>query len=146
MSQDIEDNKEAKHDNFAAADVKCKTELKENGPTTQESEDSFPRFKDQNNDMGTGAVATNAVLEVCAQEAQEELLQHQTQIQSQFGPLMKDVWSGEWTSLKPLQFKEALEMHHPQFRGAHQQDCQVNCLSILCIYTYAYIYIVFRGY
>ena len=42
-----------------------------------------------------------------------------------FGSLLKEVWSGEWSTLRPVPFKDTLEIFHPQFRGAHQQDCQV---------------------
>ena len=47
------------------------------------------------------------------------------EIRSMFDSLLKDVWSGEWSTLRPVPFKDTLEIFYPQFRGAHQQDCQV---------------------
>ena len=47
------------------------------------------------------------------------------QIKTMFGTLLEQIWSGEWSSLRPTPFKDTLEIFHPQFRGAHQQDCQV---------------------
>ena len=48
------------------------------------------------------------------------------EIKTMFGTLLEQIWSGEWSSLKPTPFKDTLEIFHPQFRGAHQQDCQVQ--------------------
>ena len=39
-------------------------------------------------------------------------------------PLLKDVWAGDYSLLKPLTFKECLSNTHPQFSGSHQHDCQ----------------------
>ena len=47
------------------------------------------------------------------------------EIKTMFGTLLEQIWSGEWSSLRPTPFKDTLEIFHPQFRGAHQQDCQV---------------------
>ena len=47
------------------------------------------------------------------------------ELRNMFGSLLKEVWSGEWSTLRPVPFKDTLEIFHPQFRGAHQQDCQV---------------------
>ena len=41
-----------------------------------------------------------------------------------FGPLVQDVWAGEYSTLKPTNFKSSLEMNHPQFKGSVQHDCQ----------------------
>ena len=46
------------------------------------------------------------------------------EIKSVFGDLLEQVWSGKWSTVKPTPFKDTLEIFHPQFRGAHQQDCQ----------------------
>ena len=43
---------------------------------------------------------------------------------SNFQPLLRDVWAGDYNLLKPLSFKESLSSAHPQFAGAHQHDCQ----------------------
>jgi len=43
---------------------------------------------------------------------------------SNFQPLLRDVWTGDYNLLKPLSFKESLSTAHPQFAGAHQHDCQ----------------------
>ena len=53
------------------------------------------------------------------------------QIKTMFGNLLEQIWSGEWSSLRPTPFKDTLEIFHPQFRGAHQQDCQVLKNDIL---------------
>ena len=45
-------------------------------------------------------------------------------IVSNFQPLLRDVWSGDYSLLKPTSFKESLSTSHPQFAGAHQHDCQ----------------------
>ena len=45
-------------------------------------------------------------------------------ITTKFQPLLKDVWAGDYSLLKPLTFKECLSITHPQFAGAHQHDCQ----------------------
>ena len=41
-----------------------------------------------------------------------------------FGPLVQDVWAGEYSTLKPSTFKSSLELNHPQFKGSIQHDCQ----------------------
>lgn len=51
------------------------------------------------------------------------------EIKNGFGNLLEQVWSGEWSTLRPVSFKDKLEIFHPQFRGAHQQDCQVYKLT-----------------
>lgn len=43
---------------------------------------------------------------------------------SNFQPLLRDVWAGDYNLLKPVSFKESLSSAHPQFAGAHQHDCQ----------------------
>ena len=48
------------------------------------------------------------------------------EIKNVFGTLLEQIWSGNWSTLKPIPFKDTLEIFHPQFRGAHQQDCQVD--------------------
>merc|ERR1719376_60792 len=53
-----------------------------------------------------------------------------TSISGRFGPLVKDVWAGEYATLKPYNFKSTLELTHPQFKGNHQHDCQ-EFLSLL---------------
>ena len=45
-------------------------------------------------------------------------------ISERFGPLVKDVWAGEYSTLKPSGFKSTLELNHPQFKGSVQHDCQ----------------------
>ena len=45
-------------------------------------------------------------------------------ITAKFQPLLKDVWAGDYSLLKPMTFKECLSITHPQFAGAHQHDCQ----------------------
>ena len=47
-----------------------------------------------------------------------------TGLVSNFQPLLRDVWAGDYNLLKPMSFKESLSTAHPQFAGAHQHDCQ----------------------
>ena len=41
-----------------------------------------------------------------------------------FGPLLQNVWAGEYRQLKPVDFKDTLADAYPQFRGTQQHDCQ----------------------
>ena len=41
-----------------------------------------------------------------------------------FGPLLQNVWIGEYRQLKPVDFKDTLAENYPQFRGTQQHDCQ----------------------
>ena len=59
-------------------------------------------------------------------EPNQEFEEKIPEIKTMFGTLLEQIWSGEWSSLRPTQFKDTLEIFHPQFRGAHQQDCQVH--------------------
>ena len=68
------------------------------------------------------ATKSEGMLKEQSQEFEEKI----PQIKTMFGSLLEQIWSGEWSSLRPTQFKDTLEIFHPQFRGAHQQDCQVH--------------------
>lgn len=79
---------------------------------------------DSKNDIPVDELPTigREILDIQLEEPSPQKL---TAIRPKFGSLLTDVWSGEWTTLRPVPFKETLEIYHPQFRGAHQQDCQV---------------------
>ena len=68
------------------------------------------------------ATKSEGMLKEDSQEFEEKI----PEIKTMFGSLLEQIWSGEWSSLRPTQFKDTLEIFHPQFRGAHQQDCQVH--------------------
>ena len=68
------------------------------------------------------ATKNEGMLKEQCQEFEEKI----PEIKTMFGTLLEQIWSGEWSSLRPNQFKDTLEIFHPQFRGAHQQDCQVH--------------------
>ena len=62
------------------------------------------------------------------------------EIKTMFGSLLEQIWSGEWSSLRPTPFKDTLEIFHPQFRGAHQQDCQVQKRTALILKSISVIF------
>ena len=47
-----------------------------------------------------------------------------TGLTDHFGPLLQNVWGGEYRQLKPVDFKDTLSESYPQFRGTQQHDCQ----------------------
>ena len=65
--------------------------------------------------------------EVVSEQVPNMFSEQLPEIKSVFGSLLEQIWSGNWSTLKPIPFKDTLEIFHPQFRGAHQQDCQVDC-------------------
>ena len=65
--------------------------------------------------------------EVLSEQVADIFSEQLPEIKGVFGSLLEQIWSGNWSTLKPIPFKDTLEIFHPQFRGAHQQDCQVDC-------------------
>ncbi len=45
-----------------------------------------------------------------------------------FSPLTRDVWSGDYSALRPVEFKESLSKRNIIFMGTQQHDCQVDLL------------------
>ena len=64
--------------------------------------------------------------EALSEQAPNPFPEQIPEIKNVFGTLLEQIWSGNWSTLKPIPFKDTLEIFHPQFRGAHQQDCQVD--------------------
>ena len=58
----------------------------------------------------------NAGQILTVKEAVEKKTDEVTSLCGKFGQLLKNVWAGEYSTLKPFAFKSTLEITHPQFK------------------------------
>ncbi|XP_071950518.1 uncharacterized protein [Antedon mediterranea] len=73
--------------------------------------------------MNTGLQCLMNISHLCKFILEHDEFQEAT-LARKFSDLMKKIWSGEFSVLKPLMFKNALSDMHSQFRGFRQHDGQ----------------------
>ena len=58
---------------------------------------------------------SNTKNDAWSDERAQSFVEKVPEIKTMFGSLLEQIWSGEWSSLRPTPFKDTLEIFHPKY-------------------------------